>query len=394
MVAHQRREVGGDRAGAAIDDGVRHRAAAQPVVARTGAPARHELPDRLAVPAGLLALEAVRERVERELAGFLAAEVFRLDLERIGPFHHCIGDPEPAAAGEGLDHVRAGGVDLVEGAVAGRGAQVGEPGAPRGGAEVAAQMREQGAGGRAVLLRVAAREGAPAPRLGAELDEQVGRRDPAQLHAVVVEPPAEERAVGERRVDEVPGVLVDLVLVADAGEEAPGLEREAAPERERLDERLLDLELVLGGQRGDQPAAEIRVDVAGQDKLALGEAEAAPRRADLAAGRREAADLVGFGVLRAARKRALQDDGHGWIEGIARCLRVRRDCGRGERHGADGAEHGLLLCKLNRYGLDFRGERAGLAKGESRRGSAVLGGRARRTAWTGARGLAAWPPCR
>src|SRR6202008_2159454 len=102
------------------------------------------------------------------------------------------------------------------------------------------------AGGRPVLVGVAAGKAAAAPGLGAQLEEQLRRRDPAHLHAVVVEPPAEERLVGQRRILEVPGVLVDLVLVADAGEEAPALEAEALAERQRLEERFLDFDLVLG----------------------------------------------------------------------------------------------------------------------------------------------------
>ena len=67
--------------------------------------------------------------------------------------------------------------------------------------------------------------------LGAELDELVGRRDPFQLHAVVAVLAAEERLVGERRVDEIPDVLVLLVQVAEAGEEAAELRREAVGQR-------------------------------------------------------------------------------------------------------------------------------------------------------------------
>ena len=78
---------------------------------------------------------------------------------------------------------------------------------------------------------------------GAEFEEQVGRREPLHLHAVLRELPAEEGLVRERLVDEVPGVRVDLVEVADAGEEAPALDREAVRQRCRAEERFLDAHL-------------------------------------------------------------------------------------------------------------------------------------------------------
>ena len=59
----------------------------------------------------------------------------------------------------------------------------------------------------------------------AELDEQVGGREPLHLHAVLRELAAEEGLIDERLVDEVPGVRVHLVEIAEAREEA------AAPSR-------------------------------------------------------------------------------------------------------------------------------------------------------------------
>ena len=67
--------------------------------------------------------------------------------------------------------------------------------------------------------------------LGAELEERVGRRDPLQLQAVARVLAAEERLVRQRRVDEVPDVLMLLVQVADAGEEAAELRRESVRDR-------------------------------------------------------------------------------------------------------------------------------------------------------------------
>ena len=90
--------------------------------------------------------------------------------------------------------------------------------------------------------------------LGAELDEQVGRRDPLELHAVLRALVAEEGLVDERLVREVPGVRVHFVQVAEAGEEAPALGRESRGQRERAEERLLDLDLVLARDRGRELA--------------------------------------------------------------------------------------------------------------------------------------------
>ena len=81
--------------------------------------------------------------------------------------------------------------------------------------------------------------------LGAELEEQVGRRKPLELQAVLSALPAEERLVHERLIDEVPGMRVDFVQVAEAREETTALEREAAGSAMRAEVRLFDVDLVL-----------------------------------------------------------------------------------------------------------------------------------------------------
>src|SRR6185503_18334755 len=195
-----------------------------------------------------------------------------------------------------------------------------EPRAPRGACtDVPAYVAEQAPHVRSVAVAVGSGESATTPELGSELDEKIGRRQPAKLHAIVVEPPAEERLVRERRVLEVPGVLVDLVLVADSRQETPALQREAAAESKRLEKRLLDLELVIGSERGYELAAEVGVDVARDDELGLAKVEAARRRRDFSARGREAADLVGVRIERTTRHRALEDDGNVGIERIRSC---------------------------------------------------------------------------
>src|SRR6185503_7690594 len=106
--------------------------------------------------------------------------------------------------------------------------QIGKASAPRDAlADVPAHMAEQRPQARGVAVGVARRESAAARKLGAELDQEIGRGDPLGLHAVVIEPTAEERLVGKRGVLEVPGVLVDLIQIADAREEAPALDGES-----------------------------------------------------------------------------------------------------------------------------------------------------------------------
>src|SRR5439155_21349056 len=107
------------------------------IAAVADAPLGHELVDALQVPARLPArVVAGIHVVEIQVAGFLAPEIFALQLEvgerRISawrPLQDEVGDPEIAAAGEGL---RAERTDVVDGAVLRRRAQIGQAGAPGG----------------------------------------------------------------------------------------------------------------------------------------------------------------------------------------------------------------------------------------------------------------------
>ena len=87
-------------------------------------------------------------------------------------------------------------------------------------AGIAADMREQRARADPVVLRAAAGEVLAAEHFAAEFEEQRRRRDPAQLHAVVAVLVAEESLVGQRPVEEIVGVGVVAVEVADVGKEA------------------------------------------------------------------------------------------------------------------------------------------------------------------------------
>ena len=113
-------------------------------------------------------------------------------------------------------------------------------------ADVAADVCEQRRAVEAVAIAPRRRERIAVAGFRAELDEQVRRREPLHLQAVLRELAAEERLVDERLIDEVPGVRVHFVEIAEAREEASALRREAARQRERAEKRFLDLDLVLG----------------------------------------------------------------------------------------------------------------------------------------------------
>src|SRR5207249_1898612 len=176
-----------------------------------------------------------------------------------------------------------------------------------------------------VLVRIRSRERAPAAQFRTQLEEQVGRGDPAQLHAVVVEAAAEERLVHERRVLEVPSVRVDLILVADRRQETAALDGEALTQPERLEERLLHFDRVFRRERRDKLAAKVRVDVRGHEELRLAEAEAAPRRSDFSCRRREAGDAIGVRIERAAGRGGAAGGTGGGLRraGRERCSWVR-----------------------------------------------------------------------
>ena len=219
---------------------------------------RHELIHGLKVPtrlartvAGGLCPERSGLRVIGQAAIFIAPEVLPLQFEigvrrvSIGrPFQDPIHHPKTRPAAETVGNTGTGRVDIVVAAIPGRCAQVRNAGAPRRTrADVTSNMAKQTPGVRhGVPVAVRARECAPAPQLCAQLDEEVRRRNPFQLQAVVVQSASEKRLVGQRSILKIPGVLMDFVLVADCRKESPALQREAATEGEALEIRLLDLD--------------------------------------------------------------------------------------------------------------------------------------------------------
>src|SRR4051812_14155673 len=105
---HQQPEVRSARSEPVRDDGVVDRAVIEAVVAVSDAPARHELIDRLRVPARLAAGVGVAQRLRAivvgQRAGLVTPEVLALQLEVRDrgvavwrPLQHEIRDPETAA---------------------------------------------------------------------------------------------------------------------------------------------------------------------------------------------------------------------------------------------------------------------------------------------------------
>src|SRR5882672_1552533 len=257
-------------------------AGAQLIEAISCAPLRQELVDALRIPPRLSRRQAVGERrtrgVEREAAVLLAMEVLALQLEIVvrgitvrRPLEYAVDHPQPARAAEAVGDRAAGRVHIVVAPVARVGAQVRQAGLPRNAvADVAANVREEIERGGAVLSAAAETCGecATATELRPEIPVQRGRRDPAELNAVFVELSAEERFHCERLIGEVPGMRVDLVLIAQRREKALGLDGEPVRQADGLDVALFDADrVVVRRDRPDQGAAEVVVDIRHERQL-------------------------------------------------------------------------------------------------------------------------------
>src|SRR5581483_1842373 len=136
---------------------------------------------------------------------------------------------------------------------------------------------------RTAVLRARGREILAAEDLAAELEEKIERRHPAQLHAVVAVLIAEERLVSERPVDEVVGMRVVAVEIADVRVEPAGAHVEALGKGQRIDVRLFDVraDLAVVVVIADRELAiEFIVDVGGERDLALAQREALRTRAE------------------------------------------------------------------------------------------------------------------
>ena len=137
------------------------------------------------------------------------------------------------------------------------------------GTDVAAGVSVDHSGTDAVLVSLRARKAVPIADFGAELEEQIGRRDPFHLQAVVAVLAAEKGLVGEWCIDEIPCMLVLLVHVAEPRKEASELRHQAVRRRRVHAIGLLDRDGILGRERDDQIAREQVIDIGGNGQLGL-----------------------------------------------------------------------------------------------------------------------------
>ena len=346
----QQREVARQQVAVADETDAR-RTRVEFVVAQAEPPPRIELVHALHVPAVLLAAIRVAEPcpvdVVSEQSVLGATHVFRLQLERLAtragrgrPLQRRVDDPRLGTAGERVHDVIAEAVDVLVGTVLGVHVHPRHSRAPPDRVtEVATDVREQRRAVEPVATQARTRELAAVARFRAELEEQVRRREPLHLHAVLAVLPAIEGLVHERLVDEVPGVRVDFVEVTEAGEEAPSLDREPRRQRRGASERFFDADFAFGRQGHRQRRGEVRINARRERHFGLAEVEAAVARPDLASARHEAGEVEVTRVLRQVGVVAGQDHRDRRIErrGTAGwCRRGRRRrfnrCSRGGGH--------------------------------------------------------------
>ena len=126
--------------------------------------------------------------------------------------------PQTAGAAEGIRDECARAVQVLIAPILRRGLQIGEARPPAvAHPHIAADVTKDGEEVRTVQVVVAARKRAATPHIATELDEQLRRRHPLELNAVVGELSPKEGSIGQRGIDEVPGMLVLRVEVADVG---------------------------------------------------------------------------------------------------------------------------------------------------------------------------------
>ncbi len=188
-------------------------------------------------------------------------------------------------------------------------------------------MRKERRAVHAIPVAARSRECLAIAGLRAELDEEIGGRQPFDLHAVLRQLVAHESLVDERLVGEVPGMRMDFVEIADAREESPALDGEAGGQGGRAEIGFLDPDFILTRDCGNQGRREIRIDAGAECEFGFAETEAALTRADFAAARNESGDAPGFRVLRRAGVAAGEYHRNGRIE---RRRRVSRS-GAGSR---------------------------------------------------------------
>src|SRR5688572_11849240 len=193
-------------------------------------------------------------------------------------------------------------------------------------------MREQGGAIEAVLLEPRRGEAVAVAGFRAELEEQIRGRQPLHLQAVLAVLTAEHGLVDQRLVDEVPGMRMDFVEIAEAREEASALDGEPVMQRRGAEEGFLDFDLVLAGDGRGELAREVRIDAGAEGQLRLAEIEAAFAGTDLVAGRNEATDVPVRRIARTPGEAAAENQRDRRVEGRGATARGAgrrfRQCGR------------------------------------------------------------------
>src|SRR5262249_19449603 len=106
--------------------------------------------------------------------------------------------------------------------------KVGEPRAPgivR--ADIATGMDVGCAAADTVLVAIGAGEARSITDFSTKLEIRIGRRHPLELQTVVLELPAEKSLIGQRRIVEIPHMLMLVVEIPDGGKEAAELRCES-----------------------------------------------------------------------------------------------------------------------------------------------------------------------
>ncbi len=186
-------------------------------------------------------------------------------------------------------------------------------------------MRKEGLGTDAVVRRTGRRRIFATKRFGADFQICLGRRDPAQLHAIVAVLVANKGLVGQRSIAEIIGVRVMTVEVADVRVEAPGARGESIGQGSGLDIRFLDACMrfaIFAFQSQGELAVELVVDVRRKGNLALAEQEAIRARPAFT-DQRKAGTPVIERILGMVDVEAIEDQGNGRIEGVGRRIRGR-----------------------------------------------------------------------
>ncbi len=183
-------------------------------------------------------------------------------------------------------------------------------------ADIVADVREQGTCAAAVLRGIRAGVAAALADFSAHLDEHIGRCQPFELHAVLIQLVAPQYRIHQRLIDKIPGVGMLLIQITQPREEAAELEVEAIVQRIGLHEGVFHTGTARGQQRYRCHAAEQRVDVGRKAQLRFAEVETLLMPRNGIHGKARDGDCR---VALQIAIRAGKDEREGRVEGIRAC---------------------------------------------------------------------------